>query len=95
MFVIGLITGLLLVLLVLLNIYQYGQLREQRSLNADATVKLAKLDINIKDNEAKLAEMRRPSYIILGDAHVLQLANRIIGAMQAMGAPSSYAKRLN
>ncbi len=87
MLVIGdVIIGLGIAALALLNVYQYGQVREQRAVNEANSLKLAKAELANTTNATMLADMKKPVLITMTEQQVMGLAGMLQSGLEALHA---------
>lgn len=87
------VIGLILSGLALLNVYQYGKVREQRSVNLANSERLGAMEKGIRDNDARLAEMKKPTLITMTEQQVMSLASMLQSAFEALLYPSTSLAR--
>ena len=88
------VVGFVVCGLMLLNIYQFGKVREQRAINAENCRKLAVIDIKNKENEENLARLKQPITITMTEQQVMGMANMLQQAFIALN-PSLTNKKPN
>ena len=95
MIVSDVVIGLGIAALSLLNVYQFGRVREQRDINEANSLKLAAADLANKANAEKLVIMKQPVLITMTEQQVLGLANMLQSAFEALHPSTVLARRPN
>ena len=96
MIVIGdVIIGLGIAALALLNVYQFGKVREERAINELYGTRLAKAVQVNDENTAKLADMKKPTLITMTGQQVMGLAYMLQAAIQALNSGGSKPPTVN
>ena len=95
MIVSDVVIGLGIAALALLNVYQFGRVREQRDINEANSLKLAAADLANKANAEKLVIMKQPVLITMTEQQVLGLANMLQSTFEALHPSTVLARRPN
>jgi len=80
----GAILGIIIMLLALLNVFQYGKVREQRAVNLYNAERIGAMGKGIEENKAALADKQKPTIITMTEPQVLGLASMIQSALVAL-----------
>ncbi len=96
MIVIGdVIIGLGIAALVLLNVYQFGKVCEERAINAAYGTRLAKAEVVNKDNAEKLVDLKKPVLITMTEQQVMGLASMLQAAFETLHPGTALARKPN
>ena len=91
----GTILGAIIVLLVLLNVYQFGKVREQRAINLYNAARIGVMDKGIAENRKELEEMKKPTIITMTEPQVMGLASMLQSALVALNPALPTQKKPN
>ena len=80
----GPVLGIIIMVLALLNIFQWGKVREQRAVNLYNAERLGAMSKGIEENKAALADKQKPTIITMTEQQVLGLASMIQSALVAL-----------